>query len=287
MIVRGNDEEDIPLQVGIVEEITSDGNFMVKCEGAEAAQAIVHDDVVLAPEDELLYEGARVGVAFPQRPGEIFTGIVIGRNSDGTYAIKYDSGAVHDSIPREMITLYCNDQLKSGDRVIVKGKNGKVYPGTIIGDNLDGTFAVQYDSGSVQNSVLRELISLAPSDVSFFEGDQIKIRSGNGSGADGDGAMLTAVITQVNADDSYVIRIEETGQTETIMRTDIQAYHNGVNYVPCGDGQSGAAAGGSGPSQAQEQIVESPEIGIAVTHSAPVAVTVLLGHIQRLSVHRH
>jgi len=79
-------------------------------------------------------------------------------HDDGTYTLHYDDGDKESSVPEDLICPAPGPQLagifRSGQRVQGRfgGKN-KFYNGTVLRDQGDGTYAVKYDDGDVENEV--------------------------------------------------------------------------------------------------------------------------------------
>lgn len=79
-------------------------------------------------------------------------------HEDGTYALHYEDGDKESSVPEDFICPAAGPQLagmfRIGQRVQGRfgGKN-KFYDGTILRDQGDGTYAVKYDDGDVENAV--------------------------------------------------------------------------------------------------------------------------------------
>lgn len=226
VIIKGTTPEE-PLHMGIVTGVQSADTYFVKYSTSDEPVAIQRCDIFLSPAvNESLFPGALVGVRFPQKPNQIFNGVVEKCNPDGTFQIKYDTGAVHTAVSRDMIACFYNESIGVGDRVIVQDK-GKLFTGTILAVNKEGTFKVHYDSGATQDKVPRNLISLAPQGVSIYEGDLIKFSRGQTK----ESSECCAVVTKCNVGDSYEVQLIDTGEIQIIPKTDIRAYHNGVSYV--------------------------------------------------------
>jgi len=79
-------------------------------------------------------------------------------HEDGTYALHYEDGDKESSVPEDFICPAAGPQLagmfRIGQRVQGRfgGKN-KFYDGAILRDQGDGTYAVKYDDGDIENAV--------------------------------------------------------------------------------------------------------------------------------------
>jgi hypothetical protein len=84
--------------------------------------------------------------------------VVVKAHGNGTYELKYSDGDTETAVPADLVCPAAGPQLAGafakGQRVQGRfgGKN-KFYSGTVLHDHGDGTFAVKYDDGDLENNV--------------------------------------------------------------------------------------------------------------------------------------
>lgn len=220
------------LKDGVITGMNADGTYIVKLQSGEAVN-LLRSELLLAPsKDEVVLPGARVAVAMKASNGfqESKTGVVMSRNNDGTFVVNLDDAGINRSVASEHITLFHNDTFCSHDRVLVRDGRA-VHPAVIMKVHPDLTYDLRYDSGTVQTGVARSVISSAPETISFFSSDEVKVVRHVMKGKGSTGSLETAMIVDIKPDQSYVVRMANSGTVETIKREEIVAYYNGVSYV--------------------------------------------------------
>ena len=101
------------------------------------------------PAQEPVLVGDRIQI---YHPFDWFDAVVVSANSDGTYDIEYDGGDFDVGLPRKR--LHKLESVSVGEKVLADfNGNGEWFPATIVSENSDGSFNVEYHDGDDEESV--------------------------------------------------------------------------------------------------------------------------------------
>jgi hypothetical protein len=174
--------------------------------------------------------GQRVKVRKPNNQPGYNDGTILRKNVDGTYRVEYNSGQIENDVKALRITVPKEapiiDESKSSDPFFVGEKveapfrgSAKTFPGTVIVDNKDGTYAIKFADGDEDSRVPEEKIrrvennndsskSAAPSSstssavIVYRMGEKVEARYNGGM------TWLPGQILFADHDGSYDIRYE-------------------------------------------------------------------------------
>ena len=85
-----------------------------------------------------------------------YEGAIAADNGNGTWAVQYDDGDLESAVRTELVSaLAVVEQFAVGDRVEARwqGKDA-YYVGTIVADNSDASYEVQYDDGDHEKAAV-------------------------------------------------------------------------------------------------------------------------------------
>jgi len=115
------------------------------------------------------------------------------------------------------------------------GGNAKYFGGIITKDNGDGTFALKYDDGDVEEKVPWYLISMPAVAGDFHIGQKVEARFG------GKDKYFGGVISKDNGDGTYAVKYDD-GDVEV-----------SVKYIRAVDGEQGGEQEHNNKEQEQEK----------------------------------
>lgn len=113
------------------------------------------------------------------RPGRILR-----VNRNGTYDIRFDNGNYKDNVSPSIISprvfdnqsdeqrSFGDDAFNENDRVMVRFRNGKDYPGRITHRHRNGSYDVLFDNGDFQEDISPSSIRLRYARRRFFDSSQ-------------------------------------------------------------------------------------------------------------------
>mmetsp|Transcript_7137 Transcript_7137/g.9316 ORF Transcript_7137/g.9316 Transcript_7137/m.9316 type:complete len:499 (+) Transcript_7137:173-1669(+) len=94
--------------------------------------------------------------------GVFYPGTIDKLNEDGSYSVLYDDGGYEAKVPENEVKplKYPPHMFKPGQKIEAMWQNGKdFFPGTIVREQENGMYHIQYDDGDVETHVLPELIA--------------------------------------------------------------------------------------------------------------------------------
>ena len=88
--------------------------------------------------------------------GKFYPGTITRANPDGaTFSVRFDDGDADESVTLANISAFARPgQFSVGDQIEARfGGKGTFYKGEVIQDRGDGTYAVRYEDGDIEENV--------------------------------------------------------------------------------------------------------------------------------------